>query len=199
MFSSTFDDEFQGKFLALYAKRMLHAETIAVIHATDKYSKGLKDYFRDAAMALEMDVSQIVPFDRKNAVFLLISRLKENSADLIFVAAHTLEAVEIVEEIRNQMIELPILGPDSFGGNDFKEGIRDYERGASKQEDLGVHEIHATLPLLFDYASERTQIFIDQYRERYDEEPDWQAAFTYDAGLLAIEALKEVERLQEDR
>jgi branched-chain amino acid transport system substrate-binding protein len=198
MFSVTFDDEFQGAFLANYAKRMMLAQGVIIIHVEDPFGIGLANSFENTAPGLGLEVAFKDFFKKyedpeklEREVKAVVSRIPKNIgdvADLIFIAASAPEAAEIVLEINRQGIKLPILGPDSFGGQSFTEKVGKMGDG-----------IRATIPLLFDSAGEKARIFIDQFRSRYDDEPDWQAAFTYDAGLLAIEALKTVPNFEKDR
>jgi len=179
MFRATFDDEFQGKFLANYAKKILKTENVIIIHDEDAYGSGLRDYFLEAAHNIGLKIKKIFSYNNKNPDYSFISEIKKIKTDLIFLACHAPEAAEIVKLIRKKGIKTLLLGPDALGSRAFIEKVGEYGEG-----------IYATSPLLFDIAGEEAQVFFYKYKERYNEEPDWQAAFTYDAGIVALEAIK---------
>jgi branched-chain amino acid transport system substrate-binding protein len=180
MFRTTFNDDFQGKFLAHYAQDVLKAKNIVVIYDADAFGSGLRRSFIEAAMAIGLHEMESLTFDNKQPDYSFVDNLAALNADLIFLATHAPEAAELVPLIRNTGVKAEILGPDALGSQAFVSSVGPSGEG-----------VYATMPLLFDIAGEKAQVFRGHYKDKYRSEPDWQAAFTYDAGLMAIKAIRE--------
>ena len=181
MFRVTFNDDFQGKFLAYYTRQVFKYENVIVIHDRDAYGSGLKDSFVAEASRLKLNITKLFSFDNQNPDYSFIDKeLKRLKTDIIFLATHAPEGAQLVNLLRDSGVTLPILGPDSLGRATVAKEIKD------------TNNLYVGSPFIFDIGGKEAQVFRENYIKRYDEEPDWVDIFSYDAAAVTIEAIKTV-------
>lgn len=196
-FRALYDDSFQGQFLAKYAVDILEEKQVSVIFAQDGYSLNLAKSFEETARSLGAKVMYRWEFDEKSPD--LEQRLRrivfelqtKPDAGAVFLAAHAAEGVALVRLIKDTLVKNTLLGPDAFATQRFPQGFA----GLPKERRNPGHYtdgLYVASPLLYDTADEPAHQFRDRYRQRYGEEPGWEAAYTRDSVMLAAAAFRAV-------
>ncbi|TEU05370.1 MAG: hypothetical protein E3J22_05600 [Candidatus Aminicenantes bacterium] len=181
MFRVTFNDDFQGKFLAYYTRQVFQHENVIIIHDRDAYGSGLRYSFVAEAKRLNLNITKTYSFDNQNPDYSFIGKeLKRLKTDIIFLAVHAPEGAELVNLLRDSGVTLPILGPDSLGRATFAKELND------------TSDLYVGSPFIFDIGGKEAQVFREKYIKLYSEEPDWVDIFSYDAAMVVIEAIKAV-------
>jgi branched-chain amino acid transport system substrate-binding protein len=194
-FRAVYNDRLQGKLVAHYAIKVLKHKTISIIHEDQPYGSYLAEIFEQsskelgAAVNAKIEIStqeQLVDKEISQAV----NEIKQHNDDsIIFLATHSPEGIKLVKELKDAGIKNTIIGPDSLSSKTFLNGFSKY----SKEIDaVGYYsnDIYVVSPLIFDTANENAFHFREQYKETYNEEPDWIAAFAYDSIMVIVEAIK---------
>jgi branched-chain amino acid transport system substrate-binding protein len=200
-FRALFNDRSQGRFLANYANKVLKHKTAAIIHEDLAYGSYLADIFEKTAKEIGMKIIFKEEFQAKSdnldqSLKGIVKRLERKKRRrkswkdcVIFMSTHATEGIKLVKEMRDLKFENPIIVPDSLASKLFSQGFDKYpEEKASPG--FYTDGIYATSPLIFDTANEKAQLFKNEYESKYNEEPDWIAAFGYDTAMIVCEAIR---------
>lgn len=208
-FRTIFNDDLQGRFHANYAKSVLHQTAVSIIHEDAAYGYNLAQTFENTARKLELDVKNVWGFEMGSdqlpqRLEQIVTELKASpDAGVIFLSTHNVEGATLVRLIRDQGIQNLIMTPDDFATQGFLNWFQDLPQ-ERRNPGYYTNGIYVTSPLIFDTANELAQQFRVDYYAKYEEFPDWQAAFAYDAALVIIEAINQTgvqggpESLKED-
>jgi branched-chain amino acid transport system substrate-binding protein len=186
-----------GQFIAYYVNKILKLKQVTIIHETADYGAYLAKIFEETANQLQMQVQYKWQFDptdpdKTKQFSQIVEQLKRNKeqAGAIFLSVQASEGVELVRLLKLAGITNPILGESSFSEQAFVDGFNDF---AEEKANPGYYtnDIYVATPLLFDTASEKAQIFKDDYRQKYHDDPDWSAAYAYDTAMILVKAISE--------
>ncbi|MBF0471325.1 MAG: ABC transporter substrate-binding protein [Gammaproteobacteria bacterium] len=195
-FRTIFNDATQGSYLANYAVRTLEQKRVTIIQETLTYGKYLGEVFADNANRLGATVDAIhiidpAAGDREQRLTAIAEAIiaKGEDAGLIFLSLHAEEAIAIVTALRDAGSKQPLMGPDTVASASFTDAFSDLPQ---EQRQPGYYSdgIYITAPINFDAANEEAQRFLEQYRQRYGEKPDWNGAYAYDTLKVITEAMR---------
>lgn len=176
-FRNVYKDDFQGSFLARYIDEVKGWKKIAVFYETNDYSIGLKDAFMAEAekrgiriVGEEAYTSDATDFTPQ------LSKFKMMKPDAIFVPGYAPQGTLIVSQAAKLGLKINVFGAD---------GLDDQVMLENKD----AEGLFVTTPFLPDAAGEDAKEFITSYKIKYETEPNWFAANTYDAVGIAAEAI----------
>lgn len=193
-FRSTFSDKRQGRFLASYAKKVLNHDTASIICADHKYGSYLAEVIEQSSREMGIKIQHKWRFESpisSGKVLNIISDLQrqKDNAGVVFLATHAIEGVKIVKQMRDLLIENPVMVPDAFASDAFREGFSKYGKEINNP---GFYSdgIYVTTPWISDTTDEKGQRFIEDFERRYERAPDWHSAFAYDTAMVLVEAIR---------
>ncbi|MDY6994094.1 MAG: ABC transporter substrate-binding protein, partial [Pseudomonadota bacterium] len=197
-FRNIFNAQASGKFLAHYIKKVLQYDKVSLIYETGAYGDYLAQVFTEEAQKLELTLQNQWRLNTQQAAEsnfeYIIEQLKQNQAEagMLFLAVQASDGVKLVKHIKEAGIKNPIIGESSFSEKTFVEGFKALPK---EQAAPGYYtnDIYVATPLLFDTANDKAQLFRQAYRNRYQEEPDWSAAYAYDTAMIIVEAIRKME------
>lgn len=199
-FRTIFNNKTQGHFLAYYAKKVLAQTTVSIIYKDVNYGNYLTKAFEQAAHEVGIEIkykwefqSDAPDLDTRLAQIVDELALKPD-AGLLLLATHAPEGSKLIRLIKDHGLNFKIIGPDSFGINSLQDYFNELPR-EKIVPGFYTDNFYTTIPLIFDSANEAAQLFRDEYRKKYQEEPDWHAAFAYDAAMVLGEAIKNSEAI----
>ncbi len=109
--------------LAISACKKLNIKNIAVINTLDDYGKDQSAIFKTEAIKADFNIVAQFSFFRSDNIDYrkIASKVKEiaKEIDLIFYGGTTAEAIEIIKELRDMDIKIPIVGGESLYTPDF--------------------------------------------------------------------------------
>ncbi|MDM8523241.1 ABC transporter substrate-binding protein [Desulfococcaceae bacterium HSG8] len=185
-----------GMFLAYYIKKVMQNDSAYVIHEDGIYSS-LSSIFKETAREVDLDVRGSWEFKVSHAKLNrrlrdIVSELqaKKDSTSIIVLSVQAPEGVKIIKLLKDAGIENPVIGPSSFSEETFLNGFRKFPK---EQQEPGYYTdgIYVMTPLIFDTANQEARRFRETYKARYREEPDWSAAFAYDAAKVIVKAIQQ--------
>lgn len=183
VFRMCFSDPNQGIASAQYINDHNLAKKVGVIYdASDVYSSGITDKFREEAVGKNFEIVAEEQFtaDSKTDFTTQLTKIKAAGADLVFLPFYYTEAALVLNQAK-QMDYAPI-----FFGCDGMDGILTLENfDKSLAEGLML-----LTPFSADANDSLTQNFVKAYQARYGEIPNQFAADAYDCAYtlkLAIE------------
>jgi branched-chain amino acid transport system substrate-binding protein len=185
-FRNLYRDDYQGTFLAEYAKHVLGANTVAIFFDNDDYGRGLMEAFREKAGEIGLGVLAPISYVRERTTDFkpVVGQISGKEADAIFISGLYNEAALITKVARTELgLEVPILAGDGVMNQKFIEIAGDAATGA-----------FVTTPFLFEASSDNpaAKTFHQSFQAKYGKEPDTWAALTYDAVGMALQAIGEV-------
>ena len=197
-FRVTFHDNYQARFLANYAVKILQKKHFILIRESQAYGSYLSKIFEQKIMRLQGDFHEKHTFNtQKSSIEKQLQEIvqsihqKKYSEDdtLIFIASHVPEGIQLIKMIRENNMNHVILLPDSFAGKSFVKKIISLPL-EKMSPGYYTNNIYVASPFIYDIANKSAQIFKQQYTEKYGDAPDWRAAFAYDAARIMIHAIQ---------
>ncbi|MHC5038324.1 MAG: ABC transporter substrate-binding protein [Planctomycetota bacterium] len=185
-FRNLYRDDYQGDFLAHYAKKKLGAKKVAIFYDNDDYGKGLMKSFKAEAEKIGLEVVGVESYIRERTQDFkpIIQNVQASEPEAIFVAGLYNEGALICKAARTDLgLKTVFLGGDGLMNEKFIEI-------AGKAAEAA----YITTPFLFNTGADSPEAkkFLEAYRKAYNKEPDTWAALTYDAVGMAVEAIKAV-------
>ena len=176
-FRNVYKDDFQGDFLASYAKQVKKFKKIAIFYEVNDYAMGLKNAFVRQAKKLGLRVIGSESYMAETADFKAqLSKFKMMRPDAIFIPGYAPQATLLISQARSLGLKC-----DFFGADGLDDEIM------LKNPD--ADGLFVTTPFLVDRGGAKVQDFVKRYREKFSIEPNWFAANTYDAVGLAAAAI----------
>ena len=180
IFRSCFLDPFQGKVASSFVLNTLKVNSAAVfIDQKDDYSKGLAAEFSQdikAGGGTITDTENYVGGDKDYRAAL--TRIKASNPKVIFVPGYYNDVGLIVKEGRELGITVPFVGGDGWDSAELPK----IAGAANLNDTYFVNHMWAEDPA--------TKPFVDEYKAKYNTEPDALAALGYDAADMLISAIQ---------
>ena len=179
IFRATFIDPFQGQVMAQFAHDELQAQTAAVLYdIASPYHQGIADVFKQVftevggkIVAFESYTTGASDFSEQ------LERIHASNADVFFLPSYKNEIVQQVSQARQVGIQATLLGADGWGSLQTSE-LQNLD-GAFFSDQYSP-----------DLQNPLTQQFIQNYRQAYGEDPEANAAATYDTLHLLFRAIQ---------
>ncbi|PAB58642.1 ABC transporter substrate-binding protein [Anaeromicrobium sediminis] len=184
-FRVCFIDPFQGTVMANYAYNNLGAKKAAIIQEiSSDYSVGLSKFFTDAFKELTGDENAIVGSASYNTgdqdFTAQLNVIKELKPDVVFAPGNFIESALIVKQAKQQGIDIPLLGGDTWETPEF------IEIGGDAVEGIVMSTFFTSEKPITPMSDE----FLKAYREEYKKEPASVTALGFDAYIMLLDAIK---------
>lgn len=183
IFRVCFNDTFQGRVLAKFARDALGAATaVVVMNISSDYSVGLSKIFAERFGANGGKVLAILNYESGQTDFQnLLRKAKALKPDVLFVPGHA-ESGYVVRQAQDMGIAAKMLGGDGWGYRQF------HANGGQ-----GLKEGYYTAHWSKDLDTEKSREFIARYKKSH--EATEFAAISFDAAMLLFDAMKRAESL----
>lgn len=180
-FRNLYRDDFQGKFIAQYIKKILtDLESVAVFFDNDDYGRGLRNAFVAEAERIGLNLVASEAYDRDNTDFKAqLTSIKAKGPDAIFISGLYSEAGLIVKQARETGITAQFFGADGVDSPDFLTIAGSSAEGT-----------YLTTPFTFGAADAKAQQMAANFENMHGVAPDTWAALTYDAVGMIADALE---------
>ncbi len=171
---------------ANFVARFMNGEgykRIAAAYSNNDYGRGIFESYAETAKELGMEIVAEDAWqpgqDREFSP--LVTRWQTQNPDAIFLGGEYTEAALIVKQVRLAGMEQPIVVQGAYGP-DFLE--------ISGEQGEGV-----VVQTMFDpfRSDETTQTFVEQFNEKYGENPAENGSIGYDAFLVLNNAMNHLE------
>jgi branched-chain amino acid transport system substrate-binding protein len=190
------DTNLQGKFAAIYTKQILKQDKVYIVYERDAYGSSLHRSFRRTAHDLGLQIQNVWGVDSEtddvdNILKTITLDLQDNAnPGALFVALQDHEAARLVRLIRDEGMDLTIIGGDAIGSESFPRKFKDIPsaRGGIEHYTDGIY---ATTFFIRDIGNFNAQQFNHAFKRQFGREPDDLAATSYDAAAIAVEAIKQ--------
>ncbi len=161
-------------------KEVMGWNKIAIFYEMNDYSIGLKNAFEGEASTLGIEILGEEAYTSDTTDFTpQLTKLKTSKPDAIFIPGYAPQATLIISQAAKLGIRTGFFGAD---------GLDDKIMLANPD----AEGLLITTPFLPDKAGPDAQKFIKAYKKKYNVEPNWFAANTYDAVGMAVQAMMKV-------
>lgn len=181
IFRVCFDDRFQGRLLAKFARTSLKLKKVAVLSdATSPYSQGLVTYFTENFLRDGGEVILQQKFNGGDKDFRAqLTAIKAAGSDGIFLPGYYTDVGLIVSQARQLEITQPIFGGDGW------EAPQLIEIGGA-----GLKNTFYSTHFYYESAEPKVQQFVKAFQAKFNEIPDAMAALGYDSAWVLADAIK---------
>jgi branched-chain amino acid transport system substrate-binding protein len=176
-------DDLQGKYGADWA-RDLGVKTVYILDDNQVYGKGLADIFESRCEELEIEVLGHDSIDDKQQDFKpLMTKIKATKPDLIYYGGTTqTKGGQICKDMVGAGLTCKIMVPDGC-----------YEQAFIKA--AGAESANNRAYVTFGGLPPKNQVgkgkeFVEKYQKKYGGMPEAYAIYGYEAGKVAVEAIK---------
>lgn len=182
VFSQSFPGAVQATAAATFAVEDLGAQRIAIVAVDLDFGKEQSAYFKAKATELGAEiVSEDYIAMSDNDMTSVISKIKNENVDLIYMPNYYAHASEVCRQVALQGLDMDILGCEGADSWQLLQTAGEYAEG-----------LYITTNMDRDDPNESTQAYIENYRAEYNMEPDMVGASVYDAFEVLFAAMKEV-------
>ncbi len=113
-------DDQQGPIAAKYILQNFPGKNVAVLHDKTTYGKGLADETRKALNAAGLKEKLFESYNKGDKDFnSIVSRLKRENIDLVYVGGYHQEAALIVRQMRDQGLKTVLMAGDALSDKEF--------------------------------------------------------------------------------
>ena len=182
IFRTCFIDPFQGPVMAKFATESLKVKNVAILRdVKSDYSVGLANNFIEKFKALGGKIVADKSYQSQDVDFnAQLNALKTAKPDAIFIPGYYTEVGLIALQARNKAgITVPLLGGDGWDSPKLSEI-------GQKAIDGSYFSNHFSNESKDPVAVE----FINNFKKKFNKEPDGLSAAGYDAAMVLVEAMK---------
>jgi branched-chain amino acid transport system substrate-binding protein len=191
-FCTSFDDEAQGRFAAVYLRRVLERDKVAIVHADDAHSRALADAFHRpwqslggrSAFVLPLTSPTKTPEARLEEV---LNEVRTHQAGCLFLAAPPAEAARFVQRLRDRRQNDLVLGSDELATPAFTAWF-EAEAPPSADPDHYPNGVLVVSRFLPDLVGVEAYEFLAAFDRAAGKKPDAAAAGFFDCAGLVVHA-----------
>jgi branched-chain amino acid transport system substrate-binding protein len=176
-FRAVGDDELQGQQAAVYIEEGLQAETVAIVHDNQDYSKGLAEAVQ---AGLDNAEGPFIINPEETDYSAVVTQVKNSGADVVFYGGYVPQFGPLAKQLRDAGVEAQLLSDDGSKDDEFGKLAGDAAEGAQ-----------VTCPCADPTEAEGGAEFVSGMEEEYGEPAGTFAAEGFDSVNLIAEALKE--------
>lgn len=181
-FKTCFNDSFQGVMMAQFAYNDLGLRKAAVLaDTTSDYAQGLSKSFQETFKELGGEILSVEAYAAGDTDFkAVLTNLKGENPELLYVPGYYEEVGLIIRQARELGLNVPILGGDGY------ESPKLFElAGKDALNDIYYSSHYSPMD-----DSEQVLKFKENFRKKFNKEPDAFNALGYDLGYLVADALE---------
>jgi branched-chain amino acid transport system substrate-binding protein len=176
-------DEFQGRYIARWAKNQGKWKSYAVVYVNDDFGRGLSEVFIKGLKEVGIPESAIVaseaylPNDTDFSVPL--TKIKNLKPDALFIAGHYKEGALIARQSKELGLNAQILGTDGIGHPEY---IKVAGKAAEGTLYLGYFSLLDKRPYIQKWAAD--------FKKKFNEDPGLVEGLANDCVLVITKAIE---------
>ncbi|MDF2987816.1 MAG: livK [Eubacterium sp.] len=181
-FRICFSDSFQGTGMANFALKDLSAKKAVIIKdSSSDYAKGLAENFTKTFTAAGGTIVGEEAYVAKDKDFnAILTKIKGLDFDVVYLPGYYEEAGLIIKQARALGIDKPILGADGFDSPDL----------AKLAGNAALSKVYFTNHYSSLDKDPTVTKFIDDFKKKYNKEPDAFNALGYDLAKFVADGIK---------
>ena len=178
-FRNVYRDDFQGVFMARYAKNMLGLNSVAVFYENNDYGIGLKDAFSAEAKKIGLNIVGEEAYVKGAQDFApQLTKFRAANPEAIFISGYYGEGALIASQAKQLGMDVVKLGGEGLDNVDYIKLARD-----------AAEKTYVAVPFIEDVASPEAKQFIEKFKAAYKRDADYMSVNAYDATGIVAEAI----------
>jgi len=178
------DDRQMVYTIAYYVYKQLGLQRVAILRANNRYGRFGVAHFKKSSIRLErpapIEVNYEVNYSKVNLDFLTqMERLQKGQPDAVILWADPEPAGLLVKKMREVGMKIPVIACERVISPAFLKAA-----GAAAEG------VIATSPYNPDANNPKLIAFKKHYQEKFGQQPDGYAAYTYDGTQMMIDAIR---------
>ncbi len=179
-FRVVYRDDYQGEFLARYAKQVLKVNKVAVFYENNDYGVGLKDAFVAEAQKIGLTVLGSEAYVAGTPDFApQLTKLKSTNPEALFLAGYYREGALIAGQAKKLGLDVVKFGADGLDNIDY-----------IKLSDDAAANTYLTTPFLASESSAAAKTFLENFAKRYKRQSGYMSVNAYDATGMMLAAIE---------
>lgn len=170
--------------MAQFAIDSLHYSKICILALNDDFGKDYSETFKNKFKELGGTIVTEENFSKDKSDFKdLLTKINQNDYDAVYILAYDKNFVNLLKNYSELKIQKPILSIATIGQQSIRDGIKSYRNK--------LPEIYFT-NTEFSSALSNSELkinFISSYKNTYNIEPNYFAAFAYDLTNIIAESI----------
>jgi branched-chain amino acid transport system substrate-binding protein len=188
-FQASFRTSDGGEEIANYLYYALGGKRAAVLFKDDSYGQPFVQGFKRAADQLKI-TTDYYPFSTPEQAQESAKRaMADPDKPAIVLGMVVTDAVPVLTTIRQQGLQVPILGTNAIAGEFLTNFFKDQPQERQKPGYF-TNGVYAASPLFFDSANAETLAFAERFRTRFGHEPSYIEVQGYESTRLAVSAVR---------
>lgn len=188
IFRACFIDAFQAKVAAKYMINDMKVKNVAVLsNNADDYSTGLSNEFKAQFTALGGTIIEHQTYAGSDVkdFNVQLSKIKAANPEAIFMPTYYMDVPLILQQARQMGLNCTVLGTDSW----------DTPEILSLAGETSLQGVEYVSAFSVENPDPLSQAFAKKFREKYNEDPNSNATFAYDSGLIVLEGIRRANSL----
>lgn len=187
VFRVTFTDSIQGAILAKFIYEKLNKKKVAILYeANDPYSEVLSRNFEISLKNLGGEVVTSEFFLEKDTVFYSkLDKINSLNPEVLFLPVYANYVPLIIKQALEIKFNPVFVGGDGWYSKDLVKNNKDIFKKVTA---------YISSPFTPDLPSDKVKYFVEKYKEKYGEVPDFASALTYDAVNIVFNVLGKIEK-----
>ena len=177
----------EARFMANYARNILQARLMYVIHQSDGSHPEAAQAFSEVYKRFETPVRQNWPIDPQASLDEQLKPVLKAIGELgiggVYIDAQPELAARILVALRKSGNALDLFGSSTMATRAFAEEVG---RLSGPSAGPQMHGLVVASPILFDTANRAAQQFKLSFEKAFNSVPDWTAALAYEAARMAL-------------
>jgi branched-chain amino acid transport system substrate-binding protein len=176
-------DDIQGEVAAMWAKE-LGVKKVFILHDRELYGKGIADVFKRACAKLGIEVVGYEGIDPKAANYRsLVTKIRGAGAELVYFGGTTqTNAGQVAKDLVSGGAKVKFMSPDGTREQAFIE--------AAGKDALDGRSYVTFGGLPPGELKGKGKDFYENYKKKYNAEPEAYAVYGYEAGRVVLEAIR---------
>jgi branched-chain amino acid transport system substrate-binding protein len=193
-FRTIFKNSDLGDWLANYMRAVLGGKRAVVIYVDDAYGRTLNEGFRRGADRIGLDTTSYGFTGEGERDKAVLQAAADPDKPMIVLAMQEEDAAPAIVSLRRLGVTTPIVG-GTFSELSLVELFKNLPEEKRARGFFG-RNLYAAAPVLLDSANKATLDFVGHFKARFgaDRAISWIAVQSYDAGRVAVAALREAAR-----
>lgn len=182
MFRNLMPNNYQAPELAKYATKKLNLKNVAILAENTDYGRTGADQYKKTAEGLGAKILTVEYYNQGDKDFYAqLTKLKSINPQGIFIAGLITEGAQILKQARDLGIKTQWLGLGGFTSDSFAQ----LAEGAAE----GMIHVSYFEPGAYQYFPDSKK-FVEDYKKKFNSNPDMYAANGYEAVYILAEAIK---------
>ncbi len=172
-------DDVQGVVGSEFAHGTMKAKSVYIIHDKTAYGQGVAEFFKADAEKKGIKVVGFEGSEEKSNFDPLITPIKAKNPDLIYFGGIYEQAAPFFKQAREKGVKSKFLGPDGLDSSDLTK--------IAGKSVVGMYYTSVAGPVsVYPQAKQ----FAEEYKKKFNKNPEPFAAQAYDATAIALKALE---------